>query len=108
MTGAAPEVGEPRANMRETWLLAATFLVAVSGLIYELIAATLSSYLLGDSVRQFSLVIGVFLSSMGLGAWLSRYVSRAMEGFIWAQILLGVAGGFMAPLVFTSTLGAAP
>lgn len=100
MTGAVPGGGEPRANLREVWLLAATFLVAVSGLIYELIAATLSSYLLGDSVRQFSLVIGVFLSSMGLGAWLSRYVSRAMEGFIWAQILLGVAGGCMAPLVF--------
>lgn len=78
----------------------ATFLVAVAGLIYELIAATLSSYLLGDSVRQFSYVIGIFLSAMGVGAWLSRYVGRAMAGFVWAQILLGIAGGFMAPLVF--------
>ncbi len=72
------------ARLREVWLLVATFLVAISGLIYELIAATLSSYLLGDSVRQFSLVIGIFLSSMGLGAWLSRYVSQAMAGFVWA------------------------
>jgi spermidine synthase len=72
-------------RLRETWLLVATFLVAVAGLIYELIAATLSSYLLGDSVRQFSYVIGVFLSSMGLGAWLSRYVDRAMAGFVWAH-----------------------
>lgn len=87
-------------RLREIWLLVATFLVAVAGLIYELIAATLSSYLLGDSVRQFSYVIGVFLSSMGLGAWLSRYVGRAMSGFVWAQILLGIAGGFMAPVVF--------
>ncbi|EBA18155.1 Spermine synthase [Roseobacter sp. SK209-2-6] len=87
-------------RLRETWLLAATFLVAVAGLIYELIAATLSSYLLGDSVRQFSYVIGIFLSAMGLGAWLSRFVGQAMRGFIWAQILLGIAGGFMAPVVF--------
>lgn len=87
-------------RLREAWLLMATFLVAVAGLIYELIAATLSSYLLGDSVRQFSYVIGVFLSSMGLGAWLSRYVERPMAGFVWAQILLGIAGGFMAPAVF--------
>jgi spermidine synthase len=86
--------------MREVWLLTATFLVAVAGLIYELIAATLSSYLLGDSVRQFSLVIGVFLSSMGLGSWLSRYVSHAFSGFVWAQILLGLVGGFMAPVLF--------
>ncbi|MEP2715706.1 polyamine aminopropyltransferase [Pseudophaeobacter sp.] len=98
---AAPVTGS-ELRLRETWLLAATFLVAVAGLIYELIAATLSSYLLGDSIRQFSYVIGIFLSSMGLGAWLSRFVGRAMSGFVWAQILLGIAGGFMAPAVFLS------
>ena len=90
------------ARQREVWLLAATLLVAVAGLIYELIAATLSSYLLGDSVRQFSLVIGVFLAAMGLGAWLSRFVGNALGGFIWAQIGLGVLGGFMAPLLYFS------
>lgn len=101
-TGASsdPSAADRALRLRETWLLVATFLVAVAGLIYELVAATLSSYLLGDSVRQFSYVIGVFLSSMGLGAWLSRYVGRAMSGFVWAQILLGIAGGFMAPVVF--------
>ena len=85
---------------RAAWLLTATFLVAVAGLIYELIAATVSSYLLGDSVRQFSLVIGIFLSAMGVGAWLSRFVGHAFSGFVWAQILLGVIGGFMAPVLF--------
>ncbi|MBO9446881.1 polyamine aminopropyltransferase [Ruegeria sp. R14_0] len=85
---------------RAAWLLTATFLVAVAGLIYELIAATLSSYLLGDSVRQFSLVIGIFLSAMGVGAWLSRFVTHAFSGFVWAQILLGIVGGFMAPVLF--------
>lgn len=84
----------------EIWLLIATFLVAVAGLIYELIAATVSSYLLGDSVRQFSLVIGVFLSSMGVGAWLSRFVDKPVTGFIWIQILIAVIGGFMAPALF--------
>lgn len=88
------------ARRREIWLLVATFLVAVAGLIYELIAATLSSYLLGDSVRQFSLVIGVFLSAMGVGAYLSRFIGQALKGFIWAQILLGILGGFLAPVVF--------
>ena len=89
-----------RVQGREVWLLTATFLVAVAGLIYELIAATLSSYLLGDSVRQFSLVIGVFLAAMGLGAWLSRFVADALRGFIWAQILLGLVGGFLAPAIY--------
>lgn len=87
-------------DARAAWLLTATFLVAVAGLIYELIAATLSSYLLGDSVRQFSLVIGIFLSAMGFGAWMSRFVGAAFAGFVWAQILMGVIGGFMAPALF--------
>ena len=88
------------ATRQGAWLLLATFLVAVASLIYELIAATLSSYLLGDSVRQFSFVIGVFLSAMGLGAYLSRFVENALAGFVWAQITLGLVGGFLAPVIY--------
>ena len=82
------------------WLLAATFAVAVAGLVYELIAGTVSSYLLGDSVTQFSLVIGVFMTSMGLGAWASRFVDGPERGFTASQILLGIVGGFSAPALF--------
>ncbi len=95
-------IPRPAVAPREVWLLAATFLVAVAGLIYELIAATLSSYLLGDSIRQFSLVIGIFLAAMGLGAWLSRLVGDALKGFIWAQIALGLIGGFLAPAIYVT------
>ena len=86
----------------EIWLLATTLVVAVAGLIYELIAATVSSYLLGDSIRQFSFVIGVFLSAMGVGAWVSRFVGDAVTGFVRAQIGLGVLGGFAALATFYS------
>ncbi len=41
-------------------LLTSTLVIAICGLIYELLAGTISSYLLGDSVYQFSLVIGLF------------------------------------------------
>ena len=84
------------------WLLAATFAVAVAGLIYELIAGAVSSYLLGDSVTQFSLVIGIFMTSMGLGAWASRYVDKPEAGFTLSQVLLGIIGGFSAPILFLS------
>lgn len=84
------------------WLLAATFAVAVAGLIYELIAGAVSSYLLGDSVTQFSLVIGIFMTSMGLGAWASRFVDKPEAGFTLSQVLLGVVGGFSAPILFLS------
>jgi len=82
-------------------LLAGTFIIAVSGLVYELIAGTLSSYLLGDSVYQFSLVIGLFMTAMGLGAYLSRYIEDRLEqAFVTTQIVLGSIGGLAAPLLF--------
>ena len=83
-------------------MLAATFLIAVSGLVYELIAGTVSSYLLGDSIYHFSLVIGLFMTAMGIGAWLSRFVECPERGFVLSQILLGFIGGFSAPVLFAA------
>ena len=48
------------------------FVIATCGLIYELLAGTLASYVLGDSVTQFSVIIGLYLFAMGVGSWLSR------------------------------------
>ncbi len=45
-------------------LLISVFVIATCGLVYELVAGTLASYLLGDSVTQFSIIIGVYLFSM--------------------------------------------
>ena len=49
-------------------LLVSVLLIASCGLVYELIAGTLASYLLGDSVTQFSTVIGSYLAAMGIGS----------------------------------------
>ena len=58
---------------RTVALLFSVFAIATCGLIYELLAGTIASYVLGDSVTQFSTIIGVYLFSMGLGSYLSRY-----------------------------------
>ncbi|QDV43074.1 Spermidine synthase [Stieleria neptunia] len=77
--------------------------IATCGLIYELLAGTLASYLLGDSVTQFSLVIGVYLSALGVGSWLSRYVeNRVARTFIEIEIALALVGGLSAPLLFVA------
>ena len=86
--------------MRHT-LLFSVFVVASCGLAYELIAAALSSYVLGDSVTQFSTVIGTYLFAMGVGSWLSRYIERGLAvRFIQIEILVGVIGGFSALVLF--------
>lgn len=84
-------------------LLASVFVIATCGLIYELIAGAIASYLLGDSVTQFSTIIGVYLFSMGIGSYLSRYVTRNLAlVFIQVEILVGLIGGFSAALLFVS------
>jgi len=76
-------------------------LIAACGLIYELIAGTLASYLLGDSVLQFSTIIGCYLFAMGIGSALSRYIDRGLAyRFIWIELLLGVVGGCSSALLF--------
>ena len=75
-------------------LLASVFVIATCGLIYELVAGTLASYLLGDSVTQFSTVIGVYLFAMGVGSWLSGFVRRnEARLFVHVQLMVGLAGG---------------
>ncbi|HKR23099.1 MAG TPA: polyamine aminopropyltransferase [Pyrinomonadaceae bacterium] len=76
-------------------------IVATCGLIYELLAGTLASYVLGDSVTQFSLIIGIYLSAMGVGSWLSGYIDKALaKRFVDIELAVAVLGGFSAPLLF--------
>jgi spermidine synthase len=76
-------------------------IIATCGLVYELLAGTLASYVLGDSVTQFSLIIGIYLSAMGVGAWLSRFVDNDLgRRFIQIEIGVALVGGLSAPLLF--------
>ncbi len=52
--------------------------IATCGLVYELVAGALASYLLGDTVTQFSLVIGIYLTAMGAGSWLSKFIEKGV------------------------------
>lgn len=76
-------------------------LIAACGLIYELVAGALASYLLGDSVTQFSTIIGTYLFAMGIGSWLSRFVTRGVvTRFVVVELLVGVVGGLSSLVLF--------
>jgi spermidine synthase len=87
----------------EALLLGSVFVVAACGLVYELAAGTLASYLLGDSILQFSTVIGTYLFAMGVGSWLSRFIERQLVAhFLRIELLVGLAGGLMPAMLFTA------
>lgn len=87
---------------RRPLLLYLTVLViATAGLVYELIAGALASYVLGDSVTQFSTTIGVYLSALGLGSYLSKFVKeRLAQRFVEIELAAALLGGASAPILF--------
>lgn len=83
---------------RDRVLLTNVLAVAVCALVYELLCGTLASYLLGDAVLQFSLVLGTYLFAMGAGAWISkRFEPEARSRYVQAEILLAIVGGLSVP-----------
>ena len=110
MTGRrAGRARPPPIRPAEVALLASVFVVAACGLVYELTAGTLASYLLGDSILQFSTVIGTYLFAMGIGSWLSRYLERQLVAhFLRIELLVGLVGGLMPAVAVRVAVGAAP
>lgn len=87
--------------MTELVLYVTVVLVSTCGLVYELVAGAVSTYLLGDSVTQLSTVIGVHLSAMGVGAWLTKLVDEKIAArFIDCQLGASLVGGLSGPVLY--------
>ena len=85
----------------EVALLASVFVIAACGLLYELAAGAIASYVLGDSVLQFSTVIGSYLFAMGIGSYLSRFFERQLPAhFLRIELLVALCGGLLPVALF--------
>ena len=82
-------------------LLLSIAVVAMCGIVYELIIGTISSYLLGNSVYQFSLTIGFFMFAMGIGSYLSQFLlGHLVRNFVYVEIILALVGGICSLALF--------
>lgn len=82
-------------------LLLSIMIVALCGIVYELIIGTVSSYLLGNSVYQFSVTIGFFMFAMGVGSYISRFIgNRLIQAFVYVELILGLIGGLCSVTLF--------
>lgn len=89
--------------MNRSLLFFTVLVIATCGLIYELIVGTLASYLLGDSITQFSTVIGVYLFALGIGAWLSGFIDKGIaQRFVEIELAVALCGGISAPFLFAT------
>ena len=94
---------------RQRVLLVNVLVVAVCALVYELLCGTLASYLLGDAVLQFSLVLGTYLFAMGVGAWASKWLEpRAASRYVQTELALALVGGLSVPLLLAGVAAHVP
>lgn len=87
----------------QTALYISVLIISSCGLVYELLAGTIASYLLGETVTQFSLIIGTYLFSMGVGSWLSKYLEKDLiPKFLEIELAIGLVGGFSSTVLYLS------
>lgn len=82
-------------------LLVTTLFISICSIIYELLISSISSYLQGDSVLQFSITIGLYMSAMGIGSYISKYIkNKLFDKFIFIEMSIGILGGFSSLILF--------
>lgn len=90
-------------NLSSRLVYFSILVIAVCGIIYELIIGAVSSYLWGDSIYYFSVTIGLYMSAMGLGAFVSRFAKdKLFDWFVASEIAIGFWGGISATFLFWS------
>ncbi|MGF2687407.1 polyamine aminopropyltransferase [Marinobacter sp. DUT-3] len=94
-------VVEANLSRQKQVLIGSILIAGLCSIIYELLISTTASYFLGDSVRQFSLTIGIYMAAMGLGSWASRWIKGdLLAAFIGVELVLGVIGGLCVPFMY--------
>ncbi|AAC07337.1 polyamine aminopropyltransferase [Aquifex aeolicus] len=78
------------------------FFTGFAGIVAEYSLATLATYLLGNAVLQWSVVISIFLLSMGLGSHASRYIpdDKTPLAFVLAELFLSLLVPFSVPIAY--------
>ncbi|WGK69545.1 polyamine aminopropyltransferase [Candidatus Haliotispira prima] len=81
-------------------LYLAVLLTGSCGLAYEYTVSKIASDLLGDSTRQWAMIIGVMMFFMGLGANYQKALPRQVlfASFVLLEMLLSLLGG-LSPLL---------
>lgn len=74
-------------------------ILSTCALVYEFLLSTLSSYLIWNSVLQFSLTIWLFLSWIWAWSFLSRFVKNPQKVFFFSEITLWILWGFSMVII---------
>lgn len=86
-------------------LLFTTLVISGCSMVYELLISSVSTYLIGDGIEQFSITIGLYMCAMGVGSYLTRKIKHRLFNWLVAvEIAIGVIGGTCALVLFLSNI----
>lgn len=86
-------------------LLITTCIISGCSICYELLISAVSAYLLGDALLQYSITIGLYMSAMGLGSYISKFIkANLFNWFIAVEIAVGIFGGLSAVILFFANI----
>ncbi len=95
----------------EIMIYAITFVLAFCSIIYELLLGQALSAFLGNTVLRFSVTIGLYMMSLGIGSMIAegRFVKRPVTSLLRVEMLLTLmGGGSVVFLFFVNAMGVPP
>jgi len=75
------------------------FLCSISWLVYQLLLWTISSYLVWNSILQFSITIWLFLTWLWIGSYIVRLFKNNIKTFFIAELSLWIVWWFSVFLI---------
>ena len=86
-------------------LMLTTLIISGCSIVYEVLISSVSSYLVGDSIKQFSITIGIYMCAMGVGSYISKFLKKDLfDWFVLVEIGVGIIGGISSLVLFLSNI----
>ncbi|MHC4268150.1 MAG: polyamine aminopropyltransferase [Planctomycetota bacterium] len=80
------------------------FATGCAGIVAEFVLSTLASYLLGNPILQWTILMSLMLFAMGLGCRISKYIlHNLLDKFIFLEFSLSILCGVSVALCYWSS-----
>lgn len=77
------------------------FATGCAGIVAEFVLSTLATYLIGNAIFQWTIVMSLMLFAMGIGSRLSRlFTANLLDAFILVEFLLSILCALAAELAY--------
>ena len=89
--------------LHDAFLIVTMGALAACGLIYEYLMAHYAGRVLGALESTLYTMIGIMIVSMGVGAFLAKWIRAPFSSFVWLELAIGFVGASAVVVISIST-----